>query len=229
LNAAVTSVALAYVRELEGRDEAIAASLETLTSLRSRTKGLGSEAERLRAVLERFPHERAAAAGTIERREADVVALRREVAAAEEAVAQARRDREAKEAAAELARRALERAEEELSSARRRAEALVGAQDVAEREATALETASAALARELAGAPRLASRTPEPPASGLGGVAEWAARADGALLLARSGLEDEREAVVREANELAASVLGEVTVPAGVRRIRERVEAALAR
>jgi hypothetical protein len=225
----VTQGPLEYVRELEGRDEAIAASLETLGSLRARTRGLGAEAARLRAVLTLLPRERAVAASAIERGEADVEARRLEVAEAEEAAAHGRRDREGREAAVEVARRALARVEEELGSTRQRAAALAGAQDVAEREAAAIEVAAGALARELAVAPRLASRTPEPPEAGLGGVTDWANRADGALLLARSGLDDEREAVVREANELAASVLGELPGPAGVRRIRERVETALAR
>ena len=57
-------------------------------------------------------------------------------------------------------------------------------------------------------------------------MTDWASRADGALLLARSGLDDEREAVVREANELAIAVLGD-SAPAGVHQIRERVEAAI--
>jgi hypothetical protein len=224
----VTQGALDYVRELEGRDEAIAASLETLGSLRRRTRSLGAEATRLRAVLTLLPREQVAAASAIERGEADVEARRLELADAEEAASHGRRDREAREVAVERARRAVARAEEELSSARQRAEALTGAQEVAEREATAVVSAAAALARKVAAAPRLASRIPEPPEPGLTGVTEWATRADGALLLARSGLDDEREAVVREANELAASVLGELPAPAGVRRIRERVEAALA-
>src|SRR5438046_2482212 len=109
----VTDGALAYVLELERRDAALAASLETLGSLRARTRAGGAEAARLAAVLDRS----------------------------------------------------------------------------------------------------------------LGGVSEWSSRADGALLLARSGLDGERDAVVREANELAESLMGEPPVPGGVRRIREQVEA----
>jgi hypothetical protein len=227
LNVVVTPGPLDYVRELEGRDEAIAALLEVLASLRARVRALGAEAARLRAVLTLLPRERTAAASVVERGEAVVETRQEELAAAEEAAGRARRAREERQAAAELARRALERAEEELASARRHADSLAGAEDVAEREARAVESAAAALARELVGAPRLRSRVPEAPEGGLAGVEAWAARADGALLLARSGLDEEREAVVREANELAASVLGEVPAPAGVRRIRERVEAAL--
>src|SRR5512135_3256913 len=101
---------LAYVRELERRDDAIAASLETLGSLRGRTRGLGAEAARLAAVLERFPREHAAAARAIDRAEDAVGRTRSELATAEEQLRRARRDRETREAAVEAARRALERA-----------------------------------------------------------------------------------------------------------------------
>jgi|SRR5947209_1423803 len=221
----VTDDALAYVRELERRDEALAASLETLGSLRGRTRAIGAEATRLAAVLARFPHEQEAADHAISRAEADEARLRGELEAAEEHLRRARRDREAREAAVESARGALERAEQELASARTRAAAVADAQHAAEREVDVVVAAALALAHEVAAAPRLGSRTPTPPEARLGGVADWAARADGALLLARSGLDDEREAVVREAIELAESVLGEPPPPGGVRRVRERVEA----
>ena len=198
-----------------------------LGSLRGRTRALGAEAARLAAVLDRMPHEQTAAVSVIERGEATVERLRRELAEAEEAAANARRDREGRERAAELARAALDRVVEELVSARGRAEALAGSQATAEREATAIVGAAAAVARDLETAPRLSSRVPAPPDPDLAGVIAWASRADGALLLAGSGLEDEREAVVREANELAAAVLGEPPAPAGVHQIRERVEAAI--
>src|SRR3954470_1826832 len=142
LNGAVAQGPLAYVRELEDRDEAIAASLETLGSLRERTRALGAEAARLAAVLGRMPHERTAAASVIERGEAAVERLRGELTTAEEAAAHARRDREGRERAAALARAALDPAAEELVSARGRAEALAGAQTTAEREAAAVVTAA---------------------------------------------------------------------------------------
>ncbi len=224
-NARVTDGAVAYVRELERRDEAIAQSLETLGSLRGRTRTIGVEATRLAAVLERFPHEHEFAQHAVDRAEADVASSRGELEAAEAELRRGRRDREAREAAVESARGTLERAEQELASARARAAAVGEAQRSAEREVDVVVAAALALAREVARAPRLGSRTPAAPEPGLGGVSDWAARADGALLLASSGLDDEREAVVREANELAESVLGEPPLPGGVRRVREQVEA----
>ena len=65
---------------------------------------------------------------------------------------------------------------------------------------------------------------PEPPGPGIEGVLEWAARAHAAVFVARSGLETERERVVREANELAASVLGEPLYATSVALVRQRLE-----
>ena len=63
------------------------------------------------------------------------------------------------------------------------------------------------------------------PETGLAGAAAWAARVRGALLLTRSALESERERVVRQANELLASVSGEPAPAASVALVRERLEA----
>ncbi len=73
----------------------------------------------------------------------------------------------------------------------------------------------------------MAPRSPGRPEAGLDEVLEWAGRADGALMLAGSGLAAERDGVVREANELAAAVLGEQPVPAGVEAIVERLDRSL--
>jgi hypothetical protein len=60
--------------------------------------------------------------------------------------------------------------------------------------------------------------------SGIEGLIAWAARAHGALFVARNNLETERERVVRQANELLASVTGEPAAAASVARARERLE-----
>jgi hypothetical protein len=68
---------------------------------------------------------------------------------------------------------------------------------------------------------------PEPPGPGIAGVLEWAASAHAAVLVVRSGLETERERVVREANELASSVLGEPLYATSVAAVRRRLEGRL--
>jgi hypothetical protein len=58
-------------------------------------------------------------------------------------------------------------------------------------------------------------------------VAEWGTRARAALLVARSQLASERDAVVRQANELGASVLGEPLPALSAGEIARRVEGTL--
>ena len=215
---------LPYVRELERRDEAVAADLRLVEHALGRTRRLSDHARRTRRFFERLPAERDAAGAAVERSAAEVSARRRELEAAIQAARQARpRNAAEREAAAERTRRALERAEDELASAVRRAADLERHAAEAQSEAAGLEADAAELACELVGAPRLAGRQPGVPEAGLDALLAWTARAEAALLLARGALNGEREAVVREANELAANVLGSAA-PAGVARIRERVE-----
>ena len=49
----------------------------------------------------------------------------------------------------------------------------------------------------------------EPPRPGLAGALDWTSRARAAVFVVRSGLEQERERIVREAEELGVALLGE--------------------
>ena len=120
------------------------------------------------------------------------------------------RDAEAAERLEVLARLA-----REVDRIRGRAEELRAA-------AVELASAAAAAARELGEAPRvrLTAEPGEEPAD----VLEWAARAHAAILVARSGLESERDRIFREANELGSSVLGEPLQSTNVTLVRRRVE-----
>ena len=55
---------------------------------------------------------------------------------------------------------------------------------------------------------------------------EWAGRARAALFVARGGLAAERDAVVRQANELGALVLGEPLTAGGPASVARRIEGA---
>ena len=90
----------------------------------------------------------------------------------------------------------------------------------------ALEEEARALSRRLAEVPRISRTGLEPPEPGLAGVDEWASRVAAALLVVRSGLDTERERLIREANELAASVLGDQDVGTSVALARARLERA---
>ena len=92
----------------------------------------------------------------------------------------------------------------------------------------ALEDEARALSRRLAEVPRISQAGLEPPEPGLAGLDEWASRVAAALLVVRSGLETERERLIREANELAASVLGDPDVGTSVALARARLERARA-
>jgi hypothetical protein len=60
----------------------------------------------------------------------------------------------------------------------------------------------------------------------LDAVLAWASHRRGALLVERSNLAREREAIVREASELLGSVLGDPLVATSVAGLRERLERA---
>ena len=143
------------------------------------------------------------------------------VAASGEAVERARKDDQRLEA-----ERQRQRALDALSDAER----------WLEQARAALEAARADAGRHRADAGRLAGRARElapsvrdvpPPEDGLAGALEWASRARGALLLEHSNVVREREEIIREANELTASILGEPLVSAAVAGLRDRLALAL--
>jgi hypothetical protein len=226
---AVPEDTVSYVRELERRDQELAAALEAVARVQASVDAIGESAERLRAFDERLPRDRAAAARAVERAEGELAAGRRDLAEAERAAGERRRADPTLQAAVEHARAAVQRAEEDSDSARARAAELERSAQEAKKDVRAKEDEAVTVARELAVAPRLAAHAPEGPAGGLDGVLAWVARAQPALLLARSGLSAEREAVVREANELAAVVLSGELAPSSVAQIRDRVEQSQAR
>jgi hypothetical protein len=97
----------------------------------------------------------------------------------------------------------------------------------AQGRAAELAAAAAAASRELEAAPRV--RLAVAPGGELEDVVDWAARAHAAILVARSGLETERDRIFREANELGSSVLGEPLQSTNVTLVRRRVEERLGR
>jgi hypothetical protein len=228
----VTDARLELIRELERADEEVAAVLAELDELYASIEVVRRRALDLEEFFVRLPTVRAAAAEAVKNAE-------REVLAAEETVERAATELRTAEEAGEAerlaaARRFDVRARDSLSVARRRhGEAL------AERERLATEAAAAererpelvAHAGELAAAlrerPRLARDAGAAPGAGLDDASAWAAGARAALLVARSSLAAERDAVIRQANELGSLVLGEPLAPGGTSTVARRVERAL--
>ncbi len=93
-------------------------------------------------------------------------------------------------------------------------------------EARDLERRATEVAVELGRSARVSPT--EAPGPGLMGLVEWGSRAHAAIVVARSGLDAEREHIVREANELASSVLGEPLYTGSVAHVRRRLQEELA-
>ena len=220
---------LDYARELEQRDAEVAARIEHGVELARRTDELRSRAEGVETELAHLPERRG-------RVEAAAAEAERELAAAREALVEAEREqqRTGSGEAAEPARRRLARAEGDVRAAEERharllarlAELQQGEERLC-REIEELRRLAAELAAELGREPRIAGLPPPPTDADLATLRDWASRAHAALLVARSGLETERDRISREANELATSVLGESVPAMSTAAGRERLASVL--
>lgn len=221
---------LAFIRELQRADEAVSVVLIELDELYEECERVRGRALELEAFFVRLPDTRAAA--TLGAEES-----RSRAAEAREAHERARgelRAAEAEDAAERLAaarrfelrtRDALTIAERRLHEAEAEAARLELEANAAHDESNELARRAEALAAALRERPRLAGEAGELHETGLAGIADWGTRARAALLVARGQLAAERDAVVRQANELGALVLGEpltATSAAGVARQIER-------
>ena len=218
---------LAFAIELEQRDEVVGARLAELAELTRAVRDVTNRAAEVHAFFGRLPAERELLARQAADAEAALARARAAQEAAAQAVERARRD-EAREAARRDEARAaadVRDAEERLDRLGARRGALEHEAEQLGAESADLERAAAGLAQRLEAAPR-ASRT-APPKAGLDEVAAWGARAGAALFVARAGLEAERERIVREANELASSALGEPLHSTSVALVRRRLEQSL--
>ena len=220
----LVDASLAFAEELEQRDAALAERLALLGDLGLRVDDLRAQVERLGRFLDRLPAELAQLDVTRAQAEGDLAVARTalerarhssERARGEDAVAAARKYE------ARAATDARTREERRTRLAARR-EGLEQEADAADAGSRSLEAQAHELAAELERAPRVTR--PDPPVGGLDGLREWGSRAHAAVFVARSGLETEREQVVREANELAGSVLGEPVYATSVAAVRRRLE-----
>jgi colicin import membrane protein len=223
---------LALLRELEQADEAIAAELEGVDELYRAVEELRERALELQEFSARLPAERASAAQAVAEADRARGEARAAAQQAAEALAEAgrRADPEALAEARRLevaARDTLHVIERRAAAARDRASAIEDRARAAEVETGALEHQAAELAAVLARRPRVAAEAVAEPGSGPTALAEWGTRARATVLVARSQAVAERDAVVRQAHELAAVVLGEALPPLGAAEVLRRVERVL--
>jgi hypothetical protein len=221
------------LHELVRADEQHAATLAELDALAARVDEAGAGAGHVAALLERAPAEGERLGAEVEEAERDVAeraGALRDAEAELERVAGGR-DREREQAARRevvRARDALSMGEKRLESARKAVSEHERRVEEARRQAPELERQAARLADELCGRPRLAPDAGRAPAPGLAGVTAWASSARAALAVARGGAAAERDAIVRQANELASAVLGEPQAAASAAAVAARAERALA-
>lgn len=220
---------IGFARELEARDERLATAIAEVDELQRAAEAVRERARGVAAFLERLPREQAAAEQALA--EAEAAARTREHDRGEAERELTRAEESGNDERLAAARRALVRARDAERSAGRKLaralealDALARDADAARAEAPALEERAGALAGRLAALPRISHAATAAPGPGLGGTIDWAGRARAALFVVRGGLDVERDRVVREANELAASALGEPVAATSVALVRERIE-----
>ena len=223
--------ALAYARDLERLDVSLAAEIREVDALQRASEDVGARAAAAAAFLAGLPGERAALEAALADAERELEQHREELRTAEAALERARAGRD--EANVRAAERALRATNDALSTSQLKMERASSATARLEAQAEAVAADAAAAERdahELAGRlTRLARISREgavDPRPGLAGVVAWASKARAALFVVRGALDGERERVVRQANELGASALGEPLYATSVTRVRERLEAA---
>jgi hypothetical protein len=221
-------VLLRLARELEARDQRLAAAIAEVEELQRSADEVRERASAIEDFLARLPLEQEAAEEAL--REAAGDAEVRRLAADDAGVELERAERSGDRERVAAARRAHVRARDAAASAERKAaraaealEELVREEQSMRAEAPRLKERARELAGRLAAVRRISRRAAAPPGPGLDGTIEWGARARAALFVVRGGLDAERERVVREANELAASVLGEPAAATSVSLVRERL------
>jgi hypothetical protein len=216
---------LRFLRELERADEEVGAVLAELDGLAEEAEVVRLRALELEAFGIRLPAERDRIAGGLEHVRSEVEAARSALAQAEEAVRRADGDAATEAARFEtrardrlsVAKGRFEQAEAESANLERRAR-------TAENEGRELEREARRLAGELRNRSRLAEDAGADPRPGLSGIAEWGSAARAALFVARGQLAAERDAVIRQANELGALALGEPLTSVATSAVARRVE-----
>ena len=214
---------LTVLRQLAASDNELEAQGERLRALADEVESVRARAEAVESFFAEYSEQES-------RRKAATAAAREDAE---------RRAEEARRAAAELeaatgeerrvaAEHAVARADDRVAVAEARVERAEGAERELEREAVAhleevpvLEQAAQRVSRELPDLP------PEP--KGPRDLLDWASRARATLFVAESGIDTQRERLIREANELGTMLLGEPTYGSTAAQVQARVEATIGR
>jgi chromosome segregation ATPase len=221
---------LAFLEELERADSAVAATLAELDSLADAVEATRTRAVELEAFLVRLPAERERLAAECDAAAARLEAVRSELAVAESELSAAEAEDGARQEGLRHAvvrhRDALGMAERRAAEVRTESQAMEVEAEAAQGELPQLVERAESLADELRERPRLAETAGVVSRRDLVGVAEWAAGARAALFVARGSLASERDALIRQASELGAVVLGERVFGGSAAEVARRVRRA---
>jgi chromosome segregation ATPase len=221
---------LARAAELEREDRMVAQELAVLSDLADRAGSVSARGADVRETLARIPEE----LDELDRRarlaDTEHETARAELQLAEERLSALERGRRRRTDETERARREAATARQRLADAeadvvrlRERGEQLRRDDRELRDEARLLTHTAAGIAAELRQISRVpgdAGREPET----LAAVEDWGQLVRSALLVARGGLETERERIVTEANVLGTSALGETLGASSVSLVRQRLE-----
>lgn len=196
--------------------------LDELDELAREVEQTGEEAARIRERQAALPDERDEAARTLVEAEREVEERR---VSHEEAEAAAAGGDDPAAARAEV------RAHDLLHSAKRRAmHARAGLERLDHErgqlvdDEAGLHGRAVEIAARLAERPGLSEAAGRAPGDTLDEAVDWATEARAALLVARSNLTAQRDAVIRQANELGALVLGEPLAARSPAAVRQQLE-----
>jgi len=207
--------AVEELHDLERRDDELAAAAERLRALEAGIATIRERAEAIDAFFAGYAEHESARRAEVAEAESELAERREEQARAEADLDKARDDEER-----ELRAKAVARARDHVAVALSRLDRAHADLEQLEREAAQLPselTALEAQALELAAS--------ELPAPGPEGLVAWASHAHAELFVALSQLDTRRDRIIREANELASSLLGEPTFGSTVAQARRQVEA----
>jgi hypothetical protein len=219
---------LALLHELQEADAEKGVLVDEAHDLLEHVRAMQGKAHGVKQTQARLPARRESATQDLDRARDELRAAQAALAEARAAVCSAAKGEERTAELFEV------RARDRQSVAERRvaeADGEVKAVEVAggrlEELTLKLQAEGRSLAEALRNRPRIAEEAGVQPAPGLDSLLEWAETARAALLVARSQAMAERDAVIRQANELGSVSLGEPLGSASVGVVARRVERAL--
>jgi len=197
--------AVSELRALDERDRTLSERSARLRKADSDAACLRARAEAIDAFFSRYPEEESARRTAVRDAEAELQRRRAELEVARASLTDARSDDERRHA-----EKAVTRALDHVA--------------VAESALSRAKSAHDELERDAAGLPReLAELEARAGVQGAQALVDWAARTHADLFVELGQIDNQREWVIREANELATMLLGEPTYGSTVSQLAERV------